>query len=341
MELTAIFNYCVDLSGQFLLKDTALELTKDIFLSSLKSTIRTYNKFRPYSKHEGITLTDSGKYTFTDSLLKPIPMNVSSAILTSGLSGFFPLSYFQDSFNYEMNKQAMPVDYRKPSLYMPTGGVFDVETVNYYRIREQLAISDLVDTYVGHEVTINLNDTADSICSKLVTVLDSVSGLTAYASAATAIDVRSDNNGVTQTPATAGNTGWPNLTIVQIGDATHPQILLVDCEADTSYSLLSKYILVATPAVTHYFWFNIDNYAGDPISNWYFVDYIEDDNDNDLFFKLCLAKFKKQLGGSRRAFTLEEFPITNDADSLISDAQQEEQEAMEELIEGSAADLAW
>ncbi len=340
MELTTIFNYCVDLSGSFLLKDNGLELTKDIFLSSLKSTIRTYNKFRPYSKHQGITLNESGKHTFIDSSLEPIPMNVSSAVLTGGTTGFYPLEYFQDPFNYEMNKKCMPIDYRKPCLYMPIGGVYDIETVNYYRIREQVAVSDLADTYVGHEVVITKNMSADEIVVALVGVVGALHDFSATGNTST-VSISNKENGAVQSPATVGNTGWARPDIIQAGEDTQHQIIQIFPEADSNYSLLGKYILVATPTVTHYFWFNINNYAKDPISDWYFVDYIEDDNDNDLFFKLCLAKFKKQLGGSRRAFTLEEFPITNDADSLISDAQQEEQEAMEELIEGSAADLAW
>ena len=74
---------------------------------------------------------------------------------------------------------------------------------------------------------------------------------------------------------------------------------------------------------------------------------IEDDNvesideSDDLFFKLLTAKFLQMIGRSRRAFTLNDLPVTMDAPELISEGKELEQEALEELGEQSKWYLSW
>lgn len=66
-----------------------------------------------------------------------------------------------------------------------------------------------------------------------------------------------------------------------------------------------------------------------------------DDNDN-TFFQLLTGKFMRALAMSRRAFTIQELPLTSDADTLASDGVTMEKEAMEDLESKSQLwYLAW
>jgi len=57
------------------------------------------------------------------------------------------------------------------------------------------------------------------------------------------------------------------------------------------------------------------------------------DDDDDEFFKLLEGKFLKSLGRNRRAFTLNDLPITMDADQLVSEGEAKEQEAEQQMAE--------
>lgn len=62
---------------------------------------------------------------------------------------------------------------------------------------------------------------------------------------------------------------------------------------------------------------------------------------DDDFFQLLTGKFLKGLGKSRRAFTLNELPITTDADQLVSEGQEMEDKAIENLEEDAKFWLGW
>lgn len=52
---------------------------------------------------------------------------------------------------------------------------------------------------------------------------------------------------------------------------------------------------------------------------------------DDDFFKLLTGKFMKALGRNRRAFTLNELPITQDSAELVSEGDQMEKDALQDL----------
>lgn len=56
------------------------------------------------------------------------------------------------------------------------------------------------------------------------------------------------------------------------------------------------------------------------------------DND-DEFFKLLEGKFLVSIGRNRRAFTLNELPVTMDSDSLISEGQAKQEAAEQQLAD--------
>lgn len=66
------------------------------------------------------------------------------------------------------------------------------------------------------------------------------------------------------------------------------------------------------------------------------------DDCSDVFFNLLRARFLKALGRSRRAFTMQDLPITVDASELVSEGTDLEERVMEDLIENHGKFyLAW
>lgn len=63
--------------------------------------------------------------------------------------------------------------------------------------------------------------------------------------------------------------------------------------------------------------------------------------DNIVFFKLLRAKFLRGTAGSRRAFTMQDIPLTTDADTLMSEAKVMEEEALKELDDKTKFWLGW
>jgi hypothetical protein len=62
----------------------------------------------------------------------------------------------------------------------------------------------------------------------------------------------------------------------------------------------------------------------------------------DEFINLVTGKFMQIIGRNRRAFTLNELPITSDAAELVSEGKEIEREALEDLIENKGKFyLAW
>lgn len=58
-----------------------------------------------------------------------------------------------------------------------------------------------------------------------------------------------------------------------------------------------------------------------------------DENDSSEFVQLCLAKFLQALGRSRRAFTLNDLPITNDSSELVGEGQALEERIIQDIID--------
>lgn len=65
------------------------------------------------------------------------------------------------------------------------------------------------------------------------------------------------------------------------------------------------------------------------------------DDTDYLFFELLKARMLKSLGRNRRAFTLNDLPITSDASELVSEGQTLEEATMAQMQEQSKAYLAW
>ena len=75
--------------------------------------------------------------------------------------------------------------------------------------------------------------------------------------------------------------------------------------------------------------------TNDP-KQWEIKTLTEEDGD---FFGLLAARFMKTVGRSRRAFTIEDLPISADADTLVSDGKEKEAEVIEDLQANACIDL--
>ncbi len=65
------------------------------------------------------------------------------------------------------------------------------------------------------------------------------------------------------------------------------------------------------------------------------------DYGDDVFFKLLKSKFIRGIAGSRRAFTMQDIPLTTDADTLMTEAKTMEEEALKDLDDKTKFWLGW
>jgi hypothetical protein len=81
-------------------------------------------------------------------------------------------------------------------------------------------------------------------------------------------------------------------------------------------------------AVTAHYGYELDETAEDP------KDYeILGMSEEDLFLNLILSSFLISLGRSRRAFTLNDLPITMDAPDLVSEGMERQEKARQDLFD--------
>jgi len=337
MELTQLYNYVINVSGQFLLGST-LELTKDIFISMVKNSVRDLNKYQPYSNlNLSVTANFQGRFEYHASFLNLLPEAVVEVIPVSGAYPFYPYQYIKDPWLFEINRIALPIRYEKPYLYAPLAGVYNAMSIHYHWLRQQTAITGL--TGAGIELSFTESTYgANQFLVAMALLFEDDSNFTATVSGDTIL-FTAKANGVTFTPPLSGNTGW-TMTVVSVGTVSSPMSVSFTITDIADYSLTAKYFVLASPTVKYYYWINLNNTAVDPAVGGYFLDFI-DETKNSHFFDLCTARFKKALGGSRKSFVLTNLPITNDGGQLYSEGVEEEKTALENLKLNSYGFYAW
>jgi hypothetical protein len=65
------------------------------------------------------------------------------------------------------------------------------------------------------------------------------------------------------------------------------------------------------------------------------------DDTFERFFNLLTARFMKGLAASRRAFTVQDMPITSDATEMLRDGLEKEKQAIQDIEDNTAFWLAW
>jgi len=110
---------------------------------------------------------------------------------------------------------------------------------------------------------------------------------------------------------------------------------LVKCPFPVEYRSPSLYVpLQGDYDVEAYFNHNITEYVDEENCRKYKVDTIDEaKGDFTYFFDYLTGKFMQALGRSRRAFTIQELPITLDAEQMVSDGERKEEDARNRIIE--------
>lgn len=220
MYVLDMWNRVLIEAGQYILDPHAVELDVDRFLVPVKSVLGKLNKYMPPYENFNVNLESERYFEFQDINPAGVPDGIPDWIAKAKVIRFFGTApyYLREEFKAkshtsDLDKTSFPIEYRKPKLWVPIGGVYDVLAVYKHK-----------------------------------------------------------------------------LTYEEVGGKKK-----------------------------------------------YKVDTINDtDGDFENFFDLLTAKFMITLGRNRRAFTIDDLPITTDADTMISDGEEKLAEALESLIENDS-----
>lgn len=152
MEVAEMFRRVLLESGQFLLEINGIELDRDRFVVLCKSALGTFNKYDPIEKKFNLDMRTSKTFTFDDdsdpcgipewiSSVTPVQLTTGSTYNPSSITSVGGLmSYFgsRGSNPYLEEKCTFPIDYRKPTLYLPVEELVDVHAVYFHKFRDEI-----------------------------------------------------------------------------------------------------------------------------------------------------------------------------------------------------------
>lgn len=134
-------------SGQFILDPEDLEVDDKRFRVLVQSVLRKYNRYSPAHGKYNIT-TPSTNYTFLASASLPTLTGYSVKGIPDWLAGVLPIrssggfGIFQtiglgDQFHFpDLEKMRFAWEYRKPTLYVPFSGQFEVTWVKNHTVTQ-------------------------------------------------------------------------------------------------------------------------------------------------------------------------------------------------------------
>lgn len=166
MKLQEMFDYILIESGQFLVPVENLEINRDRFLTLVRTTLGIYNGKLPHEKKFNLDFTQRKK-TFTADTLDTggqkvgIPDGVADMVPVriSGVSPFFLREHEDHNSAYFNDKTPYPWEYRKPDLYVPIQGIYDVHAWYKHEIVEIQAEGETSGENKTYEVaTISYED---------------------------------------------------------------------------------------------------------------------------------------------------------------------------------------
>ena len=136
-------------SGQFILDPENLEVDDPKFLILVRSCLRKYNRHVPFNKKVNITITGSTHTFLEEDAAGGIPDWVAGVmpIQSSGGFGVFQAAAHSSYAPGPLVKRQFAYDYRKPTLYLPWAGVFDVNKVRNHVITKNDDDKDQIATF--------------------------------------------------------------------------------------------------------------------------------------------------------------------------------------------------
>lgn len=137
MTLQEMFNYVLIESGQFLVPVENLEINRDRFKTLVELALSTYSGKWPHERKFNLNFPNR-KLTFTDTSkdihgdLTGIPDGIADMVPVriAGVAPYFIREYREHKSAYMNDATPWPWEYRKPSLYVPVQGTYDVHA--YY-----------------------------------------------------------------------------------------------------------------------------------------------------------------------------------------------------------------
>lgn len=162
MTLKDLLNKSLVLSGQFLMTSVNIEVNIDNFKDLVKVVLSAYNKYRPFDRTFNIN-TEQKYYTFINDI--PDMIGEITPVRFAGV----PLWYFQDKFTFNLLRPNFIWSYRKPTLYLPWQGIYDVNAVYNQTIIQQEV--DGVEEWVLPYITDEDNLFIDMVVGKFMYAL--------------------------------------------------------------------------------------------------------------------------------------------------------------------------
>jgi len=140
MLLSTLFEHILVESGGFILGSNNIEIQKLTHFKTLADrTIKEYDKYRPYTVRENVTISAS-VHTFTSP---NIPTWISSVVLF-GAPQLSATTILSNSMANQQESDSVVWRYESPRLYCNYGGTFDIQSIY---ARNITAIGDPVTDY--------------------------------------------------------------------------------------------------------------------------------------------------------------------------------------------------
>lgn len=166
MTLQEMFDYVLTESGQFLLPVENLEINRDRFLTLVRTTVGIFSAKHPYEKkfnldfskrnfvfNEGTVDINAQPIGIPDGVADLIPVRIS------GVSPFFLRDHEAHNSQYLDDKTSYPWEYRKPILYVPIQGRYDLHAWYSHKVEEIKAAGETEGDTKTYEVkTIGYED---------------------------------------------------------------------------------------------------------------------------------------------------------------------------------------
>lgn len=142
MKISDIFKHILLRSGQFIMTQSKVELDEDRFVLLVEEALAIYGKHSPIEKHFYIEAHNSRVYTFNEgnTFGLGVPDEISSVtpIRALGVNSLVLRSLMDASHHPNLDeRREFPTEYRKPHLYLPVSGEFDVLAIYRHKVVKQ------------------------------------------------------------------------------------------------------------------------------------------------------------------------------------------------------------
>jgi hypothetical protein len=302
MTLRELFEVTLTDSGQFLFGVENIEMNEDNFLKLTRKCLDMYNDHEPIDRRFGLQVS-STFYTFPGNEWE-IPTWVAELIpvVISGLPWYFQnwMTWQGKGFGDEFNPLSCIWKYNRPTLYIEYVGTFTLWAAYERPYPRVGSVSSVSILQAGSSY--NVND--------LLTLVGRSSSVgSAY------FQVGGDNGATVRVTGVNGTGGVTSVDVSSSG---------------TGYWQNTNYSTTVSPVGGSSCQLTVTGLLTSPVP-YYDIPHIT--SRDHRFLKLVQGRFMQALGRSRKAFILNDLPITSDAPEMVSTGKEIEKEAIDEMNE--------